>query len=90
MTIADLTALGNDDRELSGGVIASNRGELKVQRVEVANGHAQFGGGIACGSCDKVRITEAFVHDNRATAPGTGSPGVRPEAAVSRSRSKTS
>jgi len=76
LTVADLTALGNDDRELSGGVIASNRGELKVQRVEVANGHAQFGGGIACGSCDKVRITETFVHDNRATAPGTGSPGV--------------
>jgi hypothetical protein len=77
LTMSDLTALGNSDRVLSGGVIHSTNSELVVIRVESANGEAQFGGGISCGTCDRVRILSAFVHDNVASAGGTGAPGVQ-------------
>jgi len=76
LAVTDLTALGNEERVTSGGVIAASQGELVVERVEVADGEAQFGGGISCSSCDKFRLTDSNVHNNKATTTSTGAPGV--------------
>lgn len=76
LTIESLTALGNEERVLSGGVI-STEGAMALDGVEVADGEAQFGGGVSCSGCDGVKIIDSLIRDNHATASSTGSPGVK-------------
>ncbi len=76
LTIEHLTALGNHDRVLSGGVILTE-GAMALDGVEVADGEAQFGGGVSCFDCDGVKIIDSLIRDNHATTSSTGSPGVQ-------------